>query len=97
MSEYTSLEKIRLEKINELVAEGIQPFPTRAERTHTSVQAIAAFEGAEKASPEGQPPAEMKVILAGRIRATRPMGKITFAHIEDGDCRVQLFFRMNTL
>jgi lysyl-tRNA synthetase class 2 len=97
MSEYTSLEKIRLEKINELVAEGIQPFPTRAERTHTSVQAIAAFEAAEKTAPEGQPPADVKVTLAGRIRATRPMGKITFAHIEDGDGRVQLFFRMNTL
>ena len=97
MSEYTSLEKIRLEKINELVAEGIQPFPTRAERTHTSVQAITAFEAAEKAASEGQPPAEVKVTLAGRIRATRPMGKITFAHIEDGEGRVQLFFRMNTL
>jgi len=97
MSEYTSLEKIRLEKINELVAEGIQPFPTRAERTHTSVQAIMAFETAEKAAPESQPPAEVKVTLAGRIRATRPMGKITFAHIEDGEGRVQLFFRMNTL
>ena len=40
MSEYTSLEKIRLEKINELVAEGIEPFPTRAERTHTSVRPL---------------------------------------------------------
>ena len=39
----------------------------------------------------------MKVTLAGRIRATRPMGKITFAHIEDGDGRVQLFFRTNEL
>jgi lysyl-tRNA synthetase class II len=25
----------------------------------------------------------------------RPMGKITFAHIEDGDGRVQLFLRAN--
>ncbi len=97
MTEYTSLEKIRLEKIDELVKEGIEPFPTRAERTHTSLQAIAAFEAAEKAAPEGQPPAEVKVTLAGRIRATRPMGKITFAHIEDGDGRIQLFFRMNEL
>ena len=48
MTEYTSLEKIRLEKIEELRKEGIEPFPTRAERTHTSLQAIAAFEDAEK-------------------------------------------------
>ena len=97
MTEYTSLENIRLEKIDKLAKEGIEPFPTRAERTHTSVQAISAFETAEKSTPEGQPVAEVKVKLAGRIRATRPMGKITFAHIEDGDGRIQLFFRMNDL
>ena len=97
MTEYTSLERIRLEKIDELAKEGIEPFPTRAERTHTSIQAISAFETAEKSTPEGQPVADVKVTLAGRIRATRPMGKITFAHIEDGDGRIQLFFRMNDL
>ncbi len=95
MAEYSHLEKIRLEKIQELRAEGVEPYPTRAERTHTSLRAIAALEAAEKAAPEGQPPAEVKVTLAGRIRATRPMGKLTFAHIEDGDGRIQLFFRVN--
>jgi lysyl-tRNA synthetase class 2 len=102
MTEYTSLEKIRLEKIEELSKKGIEPFPMRSERTHTSARAIAAFEAAEASASsastlEGQPPTEVKVTLAGRIRATRPMGKITFSHIEDGDGRVQLFFRMNEL
>src|SRR5258708_11445705 len=91
MSEYTSLEKIRLQKIEELRAEGIEPYPTRAERTHTSAEAIAAFETAEKQNQE------VKVTLAGRIRATRAMGKISFAHIEDGAGKVQLFFRINEL
>ena len=97
MSEYTPLEKIRLQKIEELRAEGIEPFPTRAARTHTSTQAISAFETAEKAAPAGQLPQEIKATLAGRIRATRAMGKLTFAHIEDGSGRIQLFFRMNEL
>lgn len=97
MTEYTHLEKIRLGKIEELRAEGLEPYPTRAERTHTSVQAIAAFEAAEKAAPDGQPPAEVRATLAGRIRAARAMGKITFAHIEDGEGRVQLFLRANEL
>lgn len=91
MPEYTSLEKIRLQKIEELKAEGIEPYPTRAERTHTGAQAIAEFEAAEK---QGR---EVKVTLAGRIRATRAMGKLSFAHIEDGAGKVQLFFRMNEL
>jgi len=94
MSEYTSLEKIRLEKIEELRAEGIEPYPTRAERTHTSAQAIAEFEAAEKQVAEGELP-EVKATLAGRIRASRPMGKLIFAHIEDGEGKIQLFFRVN--
>lgn len=97
MTEYTSLEKIRLEKIEELRKQGVEPYPTRAERTHTSAQVITAFETAEKAAPEGTPPVEVKATLTGRIRAARAMGKLTFAHIEDGDGRIQLFLRMNEL
>ena len=89
MTEYNSLEKIRLQKLEELRAEGIEPYPTRAHRTHTSIQAIVEFESAEK---DGR---EVKVNLAGRIRATRAMGKVSFAHIEDGEGKVQLFFRLN--
>jgi lysyl-tRNA synthetase, class II len=97
MPEYSSLEKIRLEKIESLRKLGIEPYPTRAERTHTNGEAIAAFEAAEKAAPAGTPPAELKTTLAGRIRATRPMGKLTFTHIEDGSARIQLFLRVNEL
>jgi lysyl-tRNA synthetase class 2 len=97
MTEYSSLERIRLEKIEELRKEGVEPYPTRAERTHTSAQAIAAFETAEKAASEGQPTVEVRATVTGRVRATRAMGKLTFAHIEDGDGRIQLFLRMNEL
>ncbi len=96
MAEYTSLEKIRLAKIEALRAAGIEPFPHRAERTHTSTQAIASFEKAEKEAGQAAP-AEMKATLAGRLRAVRPMGKVTFAHIEDGDGRIQLFLRANDI
>jgi len=89
MSEYTSLEKIRLQKLEELRAEGIEAYPTRAKRTHLSADVIAEFESAEKDNKE------VKVTLAGRIRATRAMGKVSFAHIEDGAGKVQLFFRAN--
>ncbi len=90
-TEFSHLEKIRLEKVETLRAEGIEPYPTRAQRTHLSQEAIQAFLAAETADP-----VEAVVgTLAGRIRAMRPMGKITFAHIEDGSGRIQLFFRAN--
>jgi len=48
--EFTNLEKIRLEKLERLREGGIEPYPTRAERTHTSLEAIQAFERAEAAN-----------------------------------------------
>ena len=91
MAEYTPLEKIRLQKLEELRAEGVEAFPTRARRTHMSTEAISEFEQKENDN------VEVKVTLAGRIRASRSMGKVTFAHIEDGAGMVQLFLRANEL
>lgn len=90
------LEKIRLQKIHNLKEQGIEPYPTRANVTHTTAQAIAAFEESEPTSTPENPP-QIKVTVAGRIRSARFMGKITFAHIEDGFGRLQLFLRVNDL
>lgn len=92
-AEYTNLERIRLEKLESLKKRGIEPYPTRAQRTHTSREAIAAFEEAERAAA-AQP---VQAIVAGRIRSMRVMGKITFAHIEDGEGRLQLFLRADEI
>jgi lysyl-tRNA synthetase class 2 len=94
--EYTELEQVRLKKLEQLRELGIDPYPSRAERTHTSQEAIQAFEQAESVSGDGDQQ-EVRVTLAGRLRSMRPMGKITFAHIEDGQGRVQLFLRANDL
>ncbi len=90
-AEFSNLEQIRIDKIQALRDQGVDPFPSRSERTHTTQAAIEAFEsveGDETAAP-------VVVTLAGRLRSMRPMGKITFAHIEDGRGRVQLFLRLN--
>ena len=92
-TELSKLEQVRLEKIEQLRAQGLEPYPSRAERTHTSQEAIHAFEAIEN-DEEAEP---VQATLAGRIRSMRPMGKITFAHIEDGDGRIQLFFRANDI
>jgi len=94
MADYNNLEKVRLQKIEELRGQGVEPYPTRAERTHTRAAAVAEFEATEA---EGAAAVEVKATLAGRIRAMRAMGKITFAHIEDGTGKIQLFLRINEL
>jgi lysyl-tRNA synthetase class 2 len=82
---YSEIERIRLEKLAALKERGIEPFPPRVERTHTSAEAIQAFEKDETKS--------VTPTLVGRVRSIRTMGKIIFAHIEDGYGSVQLFIR----
>jgi len=92
--EYNDLEKIRLEKILSLRRAGREPYPTRAHPTHTTQAALQAFSEAESNGTSAIP---LQVTLAGRLRSMRPMGKLIFAHIEDGSGRIQLFFRINDL
>ncbi|HEX7556864.1 MAG TPA: lysine--tRNA ligase [Leptolinea sp.] len=87
--ELNDLEKVRLEKALRMRSEGRDPYPTRSNLTANIAEAIAAFTADETI--------EHRVTLGGRIRATRPMGKIIFAHIEDGFGRIQLFLRVNDL
>ncbi len=91
--ERSDLEKIRLEKAERLREAGMEPYPTRSHVTHTAQEALAAFETAEAAGST-EP---VTVTVAGRLRAMRPMGKLTFAHIEDSTGRIQLFLRVNDL
>ncbi len=86
--ELNDLERQRLEKLQELREAGWDPYPPRAERTHTAAQAVAAFE----AGGEGE-----EVAVAGRLRSIRVLGKASFAHIEDESGKIQLFLRLNDL
>jgi lysyl-tRNA synthetase class 2 len=91
--ELSELERIRQEKIERLRAAGIEPYPARSHVTHTAQQALNAFQEAEGRGEE-QP---LEVTVAGRLRSVREMGKVVFAHIEDGSGRLQLFLRVNEL
>jgi lysyl-tRNA synthetase class 2 len=90
MAELNDLERVRLEKAEALRRAGMDPYPTTAQRTHTTAEAQRAFE----AAPEGSP---VQVTIAGRLRSIRRMGKVTFAHVEDGDGRLQIYLRADDL
>ncbi len=90
---YSDLEQNRIDKLLRLREQGLEPYPARSERTHTNLEAIAAFEKTEK--DENAEP--VKATLVGRIRSMRPMGKLVFTHIEDGSGTLQLFIRANDI
>ena len=90
--ELTDLEKQRIEKLRDLERRGISPYPNRVNRTHTIAEAVAVFKSVEASGEE--PPS---VVVTGRLRSIRTMGKISFADIEDGTGSIQLFLRLGEL
>jgi lysyl-tRNA synthetase class 2 len=90
---FSELEKLRLEKMEQLHQNGIEPYPTRSYKNSDNADAIKAFEACEAAGEQKV----LKLTLAGRLRAIRNMGKLSFAHIEDRSGKIQLFMRINEL
>jgi lysyl-tRNA synthetase class 2 len=90
MRDLSGLEKNRLEKIRRLHEAGIDPYPARAERTHTSAEARQAFEKSSNGKTDS-------VTLVGRLRSIRAMGKAIFAHLEDGSGQIQLLLKADLL
>jgi lysyl-tRNA synthetase class 2 len=93
--ELNELEKIRVEKINAMRAAGVEPYPTRSEVNISIQQAVDDFTQFENSHPDES--FSDHFILGGRIRSIRTMGKLAFAHIEDGSGRIQLMLRLNEL
>jgi len=84
----------RQAKTDRLRALGVDPYPPRARRTHTSSEALALFSqlGA------GAADAETSISVCGRLWPLRRMGKkAIFADLYDGAGRLQLYFREDVL
>ena len=89
------LEQERLDKLHQLQAAGVESFPKRVQRTHTTAEAIASFETIERNDPEKA--TNVAVTVCGRIRRVNIKGKVSFMHIEDESGRLQLFLRIDSL
>ena len=88
LSDQEQQRRLKLERLREA---GIDPYPARANRTHTAVDAIATLQ----TSPEGAEP--IVVTVVGRLVGIRVMGKSSFAHVEDGTGRIQLYLRRDVV
>ncbi len=77
------VRKGRIEKLNELVAKGENPFEiTSYNRTATAGEILADYDKFEG-----------KIVsIAGRLMSKRIMGKASFGHIMDSDGRMQGYF-----
>ena len=91
----TSELVVRREKLAGLIEAGKNPFEiTKYEVTYSSVKAIAEFTEKEPTLAEGE---EITVRIAGRMVARRVMGKASFAHLLDGEGKIQLYVSRDDL
>lgn len=81
------LIRIRRQKIDSLLKQGISPYPYRYERTHQVADILAKFD--ELAS------AGTVVRVAGRLMLKRKMGKAAFADIRDASERMQIYVKID--
>jgi len=88
MEKLSDLERQRRIKLERIRERGIDPYPPRVQRSHTAAEAILEFESDKP---------RREISLAGRLMSIRVMGKSTFAHIEDGSGRIQIYLRQDIL
>jgi lysyl-tRNA synthetase class 2 len=84
IQERSFVEAARREKLHALIERGVTPYAYRFERTHTTAQALEAFQPEET---------ESRVRVAGRIVSLRGHGKTVFMHLGDQAGRIQLYFK----
>ncbi|MBK50458.1 MAG: lysine--tRNA ligase [SAR202 cluster bacterium] len=90
------LYKARLNKLEELRKNNIEPFPTSYNKTHSAVQAVEQLTKIETTSCENQVKTQ-SISIAGRITRFRKMGGTTFIDLKDQSGHIQLIFRKNFL
>ncbi len=84
----------RREKLDKIRARGINPYPYCYHRSHTTQQATALLKQQEESPGKAEAPV---VNLAGRVMASRLMGKVSFLDIRDSSGKIQLYFRNDLL
>src|SRR5256884_4346394 len=94
-AERTEQEMQRRQKLQMLRSQGIEPYQSGFDGTHSAAQAIALFEQVEQSG--GAEARSERVALAGRLVAIRVMGKATFAHLQDFSGRIQLLAKVDKL
>jgi lysyl-tRNA synthetase class 2 len=85
MTSIQDIREIRLAKKAQLEKIGINPYPSRVNRTHTLAQTLVEFDDLEKT--------ETDVSVVGRIMSLRGQGALAFIDLSDGTERFQALLK----
>ncbi|MEG6520598.1 lysine--tRNA ligase [Desulfotomaculum sp. 1211_IL3151] len=87
VEDLNELMKVRRDKLQELIAQGVEPFGQKYEQTHYTADIIDQFDAMDGHA----------VVIAGRIMAKRVMGKASFANVQDSKGNIQVYARLDDL
>jgi lysyl-tRNA synthetase class 2 len=82
-------EKVRRQRLKEIIASGINPYPSKVDRTHVVSEVLENFEKLEKQRAQ--------ITLAGRLRTIRGHGGLIFANLEDESGKIQIVLKKDEL
>ncbi len=88
MEETKDLMQQRRQKLKEIRELGVEPYPHKYEPTHSTADIHKDFGDVQETPDETQ-----MVRIAGRIMTKRDHGKSSFAHLQDGEGRIQIYVR----
>ena len=80
---FNQIVGFRKEKLEKLIAKGVDPYPPLFNPSHMSYEIISNFDSMEHNS----------VCVAGRIISIRKMGKASFFNIQDSQGKIQIFIK----
>ncbi|GAF39473.1 lysyl-tRNA synthetase [Agrilactobacillus composti DSM 18527 = JCM 14202] len=86
--------KVRREKLQELIDEGVDPFGHRFERTDLAKTLNDKYGAEDKEALEAKP---IEVTIAGRMQTKRGKGKVGFADLHDRTGKIQIYVRKDTV
>ncbi len=80
------LYRARLDKLEALRSAGIDPWPSRFDRTHVAAELHDAYKDLDAGAESGA-----TVRVAGRLMSSRAQGKVAFGDLLDSTGKLQLF------
>ena len=86
--------KVRREKLQSYLNDGLDPFGHKFERTHMAKELHELYEEFSKEELAEQ---EIEVTVAGRVMTKRGKGKVSFSHIQDLSDQIQLYVRKDEI
>ncbi len=82
------LKSQRIQKLKNLLDQGINPYPYSFDQKNHASQILEEFK-----QLKSEEKTKKEVAIAGRVMTLRGMGKASFAHIQDGSGKIQIYVK----